>query len=390
VDPISAVTDPDPYPFYAELATRRPLYRDETLGLWVASSAETVTAVLQGELGRVRPPAEPVPTALLGSPAGEIFGRLIRMNDGAGHCPFNQAVGATLRSLDPARVAREASASAGRLAAELGLPADPRRLSELAFALPVHTLGRLLGVPSAALAQVATAVGEFVRCIAPGGRPEQIERGKVAAGRLLERFGALVAERRAVPADDLLSALVAQAARVGRDGSDVIVANGIGFLTQAYEATAGLISNTLIALARRPELREQVRAEPDLLSQVVHEVLRYDPPVHNTRRFLAAAGVIGGQAMRAGDAVLVVLAAANHDPAANPDPDRFDPARSARRTFTFGAAIHACPGEAVAATIATAGVARLLSAGFDPTALAGPVTYRASANTRVPMWGAVA
>src|SRR5262249_27519279 len=154
---------------------------------------------------------------------------------------------------------------------------------------------------------------------------------KVAARHLIERFGALVVERRAAPADDLLSGLVTQAGWVGRDGSDVIVANGIGFMTQAYEATAGLIGNTLLALARRPERRERARAEPGLLPQVVYEVLRHDPPVHNTRRFLAAAGVIAGQAMRAGDAVLVVLAAANRDPAANPDPDRFDPARPVRQ-----------------------------------------------------------
>src|SRR5262249_57693963 len=109
--------------------------------------------------------------AVLGSGAGEIFGRLIRMNDGAGHCPFNQAVGATLGSLDPARVAREASAAAGRLAADLGLPADHRRLSDLAFALPVHTLRGLLGVPREALAGVAMAVGDCIRCIPPGGRP---------------------------------------------------------------------------------------------------------------------------------------------------------------------------------------------------------------------------
>jgi hypothetical protein len=67
-DPIAAVTHPDPYPFYADLAVRRPLYRDEALWLWVASSAAVVTAVLTSDLCRVRPPAEPVPAALLGSP----------------------------------------------------------------------------------------------------------------------------------------------------------------------------------------------------------------------------------------------------------------------------------------------------------------------------------
>ena len=83
-DPIAAVTHPDPYPYYADLAAHRPLYRDDALRLWVASSAAAVTAVLASDLCRVRPPAEPVPRALLGSPAGELFGHFVRMNDGPG------------------------------------------------------------------------------------------------------------------------------------------------------------------------------------------------------------------------------------------------------------------------------------------------------------------
>ena len=55
-DPVAAVTHPDPYPYYAELVAQRPLYRDESLGLWVASSAQAVTAVLTSDICRVRPP----------------------------------------------------------------------------------------------------------------------------------------------------------------------------------------------------------------------------------------------------------------------------------------------------------------------------------------------
>jgi len=59
--------------------------------------------------------------------------------------------------------------------------------------------------------------------------------------------------------------------------------------------------------------------------------------------------------------VLVVLAAANRDPAANPEPARFDPLRRDRQAFTFGVGPHACPGEAMATAIAEAGVERLLA-----------------------------
>src|SRR5439155_23821915 len=119
MDPLVAVTHQDPYPYYADLVARRPLYRDDALGLWVASSGDAVMAVLASETCRVRPPNEPVPRALLGSPAGDIFGRLVRMNDGAAHAQLKPAVSATLTSVEATRAAEQARRSAELLCAEL-------------------------------------------------------------------------------------------------------------------------------------------------------------------------------------------------------------------------------------------------------------------------------
>lgn len=364
MDAIAAVTDPDPYPYYAELVARRPVHRDEALGLWVTASAEAVTAVLTSEACRVRPPAEPVPRALVGSPAGDIFGHLVRMNDGATHMRLKPGVAARVSSIDPARVIEQATRWAHQLAEELDPAARPERLAEFAFHLPVYAVAGVLGVAPDALPQAAAWTGEFVGCLAPGATSEQLERGKAAAGHLAALMAALLR----------------------RDGLDALVANTVGYLSQAYEATAGLIGNTLLALARQRDVRERARTEPDLLPWVVREVARHDSPVQNTRRFLAEDGVVAGQSMAAGDTVLVVLAAANRDPAANPDPERFDPLRRDRRIFTFGLGAHACPGEAMATAIAQAGVARLLAAGVDPERLAGGVTYRPSVNTRIPLF----
>jgi cytochrome P450 len=100
---------------------------------------------------------------------------------------------------------------------------------------------------------------------------------------------------------------------------------------------------------------------------------------------VAEDGVVAGAPMRAGDAVLVVLAAANRDPAANADPARFDLSREGGRTFGFGEGPHRCPGEALAVTIAQAGVAELLGRGLEPRQLAGPRRYRPSVNARIPV-----
>jgi len=319
-DPIAAVTHPDPYPYYEHLLAERPFERVERLGLWVAASAEAVTAVLTSEICRVRPAAEPVPKALLGSPAADIFRQLVRMTDGPGQQALKSTVHTTLDGFDAAGPSRE---WARRLRPE---PA------EIAIRLPAYVIGSLLGVED--LPRLAELVSDFAPALAPGSSPEQVERGRVAAGHLLQLF---------------------------RE-DDAITANKIGFLFQAYDSTAGLIGNTLLALAAHPEAD---------LDQTLRDVVRYDPPVQNTRRFVAQDGVVAGRALREGDAVLVLLAAANRDPAAE-------------RIFTFGLGPHACPGETLAVTIAQAGIEALLEAGVDLRSLAGNVTYRPSANSRIP------
>jgi len=381
-DPITAVTHPDPYPYYADLVARKPIYHDMTLGLWVASSVDAVTAVLTSDLCRVRPPTEPVPAVLQGTPAGEIFRHMVRFNDGEGHCPFKGAVSAALEALAATRGAECSGAWAQSLADAIEPTRDPARLSRFAFHLPIAVAASLLGVPDNLLPQVAMWAGAFARCLAPGSGPEEVARGSVAAGHLRAMFHDLTPSLMDKSANNLLAILAREVGRVGRADVDTIVANGIGFLFQAYDATAGLIGNTLVALASHPEVHARLVADPGLLPAVIEEVLRYDPPIQNTRRFLARDGAIAGEEMHEGDAILVVLAAASRDPSVNPHPDRFDILREDRRLFTFGSGIHACPGASLATVITEAAIAQLLASGADPRRLALPTTYRPSHNVR--------
>ncbi len=385
-DPIAAATHPDPYPYYAELVARRPFYRDDVLGLWVATGAGSVEAILSSALCRVRPPGEPVPAHLLGSSVATIFRQLVRMNDGADHCPAKRAVVATLATLDARRIAVRSATWARALAD--GWVASPAAadVTDFASRLPTYVIASLLGVPADALPRVTTWVDDLAWCLAPGGGAAHLAAGAAAADGLLATFRTVLDDERAGQNDNLLAALARGARRVGRDDPTTIVANGIGFLWQAYEATAGLIGNTLVALAAHDAVRAGARADPALLPAIVAEVLRHDPPIQNTRRFLAADGPVADREGYQGDAILVILAAANRDPAANLDPARFDPARTHRRDFALGAGVHACPGGPIAVTIATAGIAQLLTSGVEPARFVETHTYRPSANARIPLF----
>ncbi len=94
--PVAAATHPDPYPFYAELVATRPFYRDASLGLWGASSARSVRAVLTSPACLVRPRAEPVPRAFGALASGALFGQWARMNDEPFHGVVRRGLGALI------------------------------------------------------------------------------------------------------------------------------------------------------------------------------------------------------------------------------------------------------------------------------------------------------
>lgn len=383
-DPLAAVIHPDPYPYYMDLVANKPLYRDETLGMWVASSAAVVRAVLTSDLCRVRPLNEPIPLALVGSPAASIFGHLVRWNDGAQHGPCKQAVQACLQSIEE-RSTVERGRTWARLLLGESQPQSAARLGDFAFHLPVYVIASLLGVPQEELHHTAVWVSEYVRGLAPASSPSQVTQGKIASRHLLDLFHALLRRQPAGLDHGLLAGLTWEARRAGCEKAEESVANGIGLLSQAYEATAGLIGNTVVALASHRHVREQVVADPRLLRLVIEEVLRSDPPGQNTRRYLAQQGRVAGQAMQEGDGILVVLAAANRDPSLNAHPEQFDIYRKDRQMFTFGAGPHSCPGPTLAALIAQAGVEQVMASGADLEQLAAHVIYRPSVAVRMAL-----
>lgn len=303
------------------------------------------------------------------------------MNDGEHHSALKNAVGSTLNGLVESDIVPLAEGWAERLSERLMPDDGAHGLSDFCFQLSGYVVGGLLGVPEERLGQTVAWVSRYVAGVAPTATADRLMEAKAAAQSLLDQFRAALTSPQS---GGLLMTLAAHMHRHGTGTADAIAANGIGFLSQAYEATAGLIGNTVVRLASDPALCQEMRAYPDHLDPLVREVLRFDSPIQNTRRFVAQSGDIAGQRMEVGDKILVVLASANHDEAVNPQPERFDLFRGARQIFTFGIGAHACPGERLATQIAVAGVKRLLMKPDLPWVRYADVRYRASGNARIP------
>jgi cytochrome P450 len=374
-DAIAAVTHPDPYPWYAALRQGPPLAYDEGLRLWVASRAEAVREALANPALRVRPAAEPVPRAIAGTPAGEVFGRLVRMNDGAPHAAHKPVLQRALAGLD----LPSAHAQVLKVAARMPVAS----LSEACFALPVAGVAHLLGFADEELPRISDWMRDFVACLSPRSTQAQLQAASEAALALMTRFEQLVAAQ--PPREGTL--LAAVRAQAPDDNSRALLANLAGLLSQTCEATAGLLGNSLAALAREPALRRTIASQPELLNDLVQEVARHDPSVQNTRRFVAETTLVAGIPLAPGDAVLLVLGAANRDPALNPAPASFELRRADRQALGFGHGPHHCPGQALACTVAAAGVQALLAGGVDTASLRERGwDYRPSVNARIPVF----
>lgn len=357
-DPVVAVSHRDPYPYYAALAADRPFHRDEKLNLWVAASAAAVRDVLQSTDCHVRPPAEPVPKHLGDGTAAKVFGKLVRMTEGAARDAVRQSLLRHLSALQPAQIA----ACADEIMASLGASGfDDVALDAMLFAYPVRCMAALLGLPPPAQAEAARCTGDYVRCVLPQASPEQIVRGDAAAEALhdlLRRHCTLL------PIND-----------------DIMLSNAVGLLMQSHDATAGLLGNALVILGHRQELRVRLRADPTLLPGFIAEAMRFDPPVQNTRRFVAKDCEIQGCDLRAGDVILVLLAAAARDPALHDDPHLFRIERPPPSLIGFGHGRHACAGPEIAQVIAAAWIQYWVNHGL---AIPQAIGYRPSANARIP------
>jgi cytochrome P450 len=381
--PLEAVTTADPYPYYAHLVAERPLYFDEPLNLWVASSGNFVKEVLNNSEFQVRPKGEPVPKALLELRSGAIFGSLMRMTDGSKRCPLK------LAALDA--VNEDSAEECGRLATAFATTLSNRSsdalsldvVRKLMFLLPTYAIGSCLGVPTNELEALTIEVSSFVAGISPIASSEERMLGDCAAQALSDRLGILF-DQEAQPGILLKSFLAGGTERsIERT---VIIRNLIGFLFQTYDAAAGLIGNSVRLLAHNDALHRRLQAEDAPLRPFVREVMRFDPPVQNTRRFAIADVRLGNLTIRAGEQVLLILAAANRDPSEFPVADRFDLNRASPPSFGFGLGKHECPGKPLALEITCAALRILLTSSFPLQDIPEMVTYRPSANTRIPLF----
>src|SRR5262249_12562187 len=149
-------------------------------------------------------------------------------------------------------------------------------------------------------------------------------------------FMSVIAQRRAAPGNDLISALLA--AEI--DGERLTDIELLGFcillLIAGNETTTNLIGNAILCFDEQPETYDRLRAAPEPHPSAIEEALRYRSPVQAMERVALVDVELGGQRISADEHIIAYMGSANRDEEQFPEADRFDITRTPNRHLAFG------------------------------------------------------
>lgn len=349
-DPFQDNAIEDPYPQYARMRNADPVHWSDKLGCWVLFRYDDVEAFFRDDerLSSDRSKAKKFKDP-------EARRRAARIRTVASDPPEHQPVRAMLTmSLNPrvrtvgqrvgelidvllARIA----AAAERAAERVELAGEADLIAEFAYPLPINVIAELLDVPAGERGQFQ----EWSHTIARG--MDRFYSGGEAR-RGLDEIGAyfyqLVEKRNGTTGNDLVRRLLGAEYHGDRLTDLEVVAMCTALVFGGHETTVNLIGNGILALLRHPEELERLRADDSLIEPAVEELLRYDGPAQMISRTAIADFELRGKRIRAGDAVLACLGAANRDPGVFATPDRLDVGRDPNPHLAFGLGTHFCPG----------------------------------------------
>jgi cytochrome P450 len=247
------------------------------------------------------------------------------------------------------QIADELLDAAEAAAAERGERAPDRQMeliSQFSYPLPITVICEMLGIPPEDREQTRRWSENLLSAQSPE-RMEEIGRD---IGEFIAYLRELFARKRETPGDDLISQLLQVEVDGDRLTEDEILAMVFILFVAGHITTVNLIANGVFALLTHPAQAAKLRSDSGLVTNAVEEILRYYGPAETTTARFARDDVeLGGQAIPKGDPLLVVLAAADRDPARFADPQSFDITREdANRHIAFGKGVHACLGAPLA------------------------------------------
>ncbi|BDH08737.1 cytochrome P450 [Streptomyces seoulensis] len=354
-DPWSPEFLADPYPAYAELRARGRVIRYEPTDQWLVPHHADVSALLRDrrlgrtyqhrftheEFGRTAPPPEHEPFHTLND-----HGMLdLEPPD---HTRIRRLVSKAFTPRTVERLRGYVHGLADELVGDLVAAGGGDLLADVAEPLPVAVIAELLGIPEADRAPLRPWSADICGMYELNPSPETARRAVRASVEFSEYLRTLIAARRAEPADDLISALIAAHDEGDRLTGQEMISTAVLLLNAGHEATVNATVNGWHALFEHPAQLAALRADHTLVPTAVEELLRYDTPLQLFERWVLDDIELAGTTIPRGAELALLFGSANHDETVFDDPTSLDLSRGDNPHISFSAGIHYCIGAPLA------------------------------------------
>lgn len=356
----------DPYPAYERLRAADPVHWSAGENGWVLSRHADVAAVMADRTFEVVELARTVDhlTRTASKPCADLVGVLeavLFLRNPPAHGEGRRFLVAVLTDKPLSAHVPVIEAVAASLLPKAGAGAPFDAVTAYADRVPPLFMGRLLGLSDDQVSAIMAIVSEVTMTFDRGRSLRFYQRVDRTVAAAIEIFAAEIAGRRRGPRHDGLSRMIALSDERFHLSDLEIASRALFLLIAGVETTSALIGAAIAAIVARPDLARRLRGDPAAVERAVEEVLRHDGPVQQATRFATRDTVIGGQPVRAGDRIVLLVGAAHRDAAAYDAPATFDIDRKDAAHLGFGAGLHHCLGASLARLEAQIAVSALLA-----------------------------
>ncbi len=341
----------DPYPLYRALRERDRVQWDPFLHSWVVTGYSEVLTVLH-KFSAARTPT-PEQLKAMGLPQLEpiaaVMVKQMLFLDGKAHARLRGLCSAAFTSRRVQDLKDQIQEIADGLIQKVAASGRMDVIHDFAAPLPAIVTAVLMGLPISDHEQLKAWSADFAEMLGNfQHNPDRVGRVLRSLQEMIAYFRSAIREQQRNPRAGLIQALLSAEIEGARLDEQEVIANIIVTMVGGQETTTNLIGNGLLTLIRNPDCLAQLRDDPEIIEPAVEELLRYESPSQHTGRIVPEDCVFGGKALKKGQAVMAVMAAANRDPLRFSDPDRLDLLRKDNRHLAFGWAAHFCFGAPLA------------------------------------------
>ncbi|MEH0557948.1 MULTISPECIES: cytochrome P450 [Streptomyces] len=273
--------------------------------------------------------------------AKAVFGNSMVNMDGAEHAGLRRTISRAFTPRLLAAAEENIDAVARRLVDEAAAAGPGDFMRAAPSRMPFEVICDLMGIPARHRARIAARIdhaSEYVGVQRRGRARLRIPgRGLRSLARMQLEMAGIARERRRVPADDVISALVRADV-----GGQALSSRQLGaffslLLVAGVETTRNAIAHGLVLLSEHPEQRALLESDFDRYADgAVEEIVRHSTPIIQFRRTVAAECALGGRTFLPGEKVVLLYASANRDASVFDDPDAFDITRSPNPHLGYG------------------------------------------------------